>query len=136
MNNLRWSPTFETGVAEIDDDHRTMFALATAIGDGIAKRDEAFRAALQQFIALAERHFAKEEGILVRAGYPGVDKHKAYHAALLAKAQQLKAICDGKDDPTQAGECYIALVDFLIDDVVRGDTQFKSFLDTEGLARK
>lgn len=136
MHNLRWSPTFETGVAEIDDDHRAMFALATEIGDGIAKQDAGFRTALQQFIALAELHFAKEEDILVRAGYPNVDRHKAYHTALLTKARQLKAVCDRKDDPAQAGKCYGALVEFLIDDVVRGDTQFKSFLDAEGLTGK
>ena len=72
----------------------------------------------------------------MRAGYPNADRHKVYHAALLAKARQLKAICDGKDDPSQAGECYAALADFLIDDIVRGDTQFKSFLGATGLTRK
>jgi len=135
MDKLTWSPAFETGVADIDDDHRAMFALANEIGDGVAKQDEAFRAELQRFIALAEAHFAKEEDLLVRSGYPDVEAHKAYHASLLNKAKELKAICDGKDDPQQAGACYLALVDFLVDDIVRGDTRFKSHLDHRGLTR-
>jgi hemerythrin len=135
MDKLTWSPAFETGVADIDSDHRTMFALANEIGEGIAKQDKTFRAKLQRFIALTEAHFAREEELLVRSGYPDAEAHKAYHASLMAKAQELKAICDAKGDSEQAGGCYLALVDFLIDDVVRGDTQFKSHLDDRGLTR-
>jgi hemerythrin len=133
MDRFKWSPLFETGIADIDGDHRALIALATAIGDGLARRDERFRATLQEFIDAAEKHFTKEEDILGRAGFPDLDAHKAYHASLLTRAKELRKICDAEGDAEQAASCYSGLVDFLIDDVVRGDTQFKSFLDHRGL---
>ena len=137
MNHLKWSPAFETGVAEIDDDHRNLFALAEAIREGVAKRNTALISVpAQAFIDAAEKHFAREEEILVRVAFPDIDGHKVYHASLLTKAKQLKQVCDVEMDPEKAKACYDEVITFLIDDVVRGDSQFKSYVNHYGFARR
>jgi hemerythrin-like metal-binding protein len=137
VDGLTWLPSFETGVPEIDDDHRKLWALANGIRDGIDALDsELTGARVQDFIGTAEKHFALEEDILARSGYPDLEAHKRYHTSLLAKARQLSLVCDAEMDPKKAGACYAELVAFLIDDVVRGDSQFKSHLDYHGFVRK
>ncbi len=137
MDRLKWSTSFEIGVDDIDSDHRNLFVLARAIDAGLSRRDAALTAALvQKFIDGCEAHFAREEQYLRRAGYPQVDSHRHYHAVLLDKAKALREVCDAKSDPTDAHRCYDEVIAFLIDDVVRGDMMFKSFLDDRGLTRQ
>lgn len=133
MQRLEWLKSFETGVPEIDQDHRNLFSLATRIGEKVASQDGDFADILAEFIDQAQKHFAREEEILRVAKFPGLKAHKRYHDSLLAKALELKAVCDAEEEPKQAGICYSAMVDFLIDDIVRGDSQFKSFLDHVGV---
>jgi hemerythrin len=134
LDGLKWSTAFEIGVAEIDTQHRHLFALAEAVGTGLAKRDIGLAAAkVREFIEAAQRHFASEERILARAGFPEIEAHKVYHASLLAKAKELDAMCDIEANVHQADACYREVLAFLVDDVVRGDSQFKSYLQHHGL---
>lgn len=133
VDGFKWSPAFETGEPEIDKDHRALFALANSIGEDVGKRGSCSCSAhVKDFIDLAERHFAKEEKILARFGFPDLEAHKVYHASLLAQANRLKQVCDAATDPEAAEACYGELVAFLVDDIVRGDSQFKSYLDHHG----
>lgn len=129
MERLKWSPTYETGVADIDQDHRRLFALADAIYEGVAQRDATLTAQqVQGFIEACKTHFAWEEDVLARAGFPGLEGHKVYHTSLLAKADELRRSCDVETDLDKAHDCYEEVVAFLIDDVLRGDIEFNSYL--------
>jgi hemerythrin len=137
MEQLKWSPTYETGVAEIDQDHRRLFALADAIYDGVSKRDPTVTAKqVQGFIDACKTHFAWEENVLARAGFPGLEGHKVYHTSLLAKADELRKVCDVETDFAKAHACYEEVIAFLIDDVLRGDVEFNSYLDYFGVRQK
>lgn len=137
MDGFKWLPSYETGDAEIDSDHRKLFALVETIREGLATLDaRSTNAAVQEFIDAAAEHFAREEEILVRVSFPGLDDHRVYHTSLLAKAKQLGKICSTESDPKKASACYDKLIAFLVDDVVRGDSQFKSYLDHFRAAHK
>jgi hemerythrin len=136
MDALKWSQTFETGVTEIDDDHRHLFRLADAVRESIVKEDMAQSSTtLQHFIDAAQQHFVREERILAQLGFPDLAAHKVYHSSLVAKARQLRLVCDIEVNAAKADACYTELVAFLIDDVVRGDSQFKSYLQHYGSDR-
>lgn len=134
MDGLKWSKTFETGVPEIDGEHRHLFALAESIGEELGRGDlRLSEAKVRDFIDAAESHFANEEKILVRIGFPDVEDHRVYHASLVAKAKQLREVCHVEKTIEKADACYHEVLAFLVDDVVRGDTQFKSYLHHHGL---
>lgn len=135
MKKVEWSPTFEIGVDEIDEDHRHLFALVERIKAAIETKDRKQSSELvQQFITVSREHFAKEEALLTRLGYPEAAQHARYHAKLLEKANALKMICDAEMEDGGIEQCYVQVVSFLIDDVVAGDTKFKSFLHHHGFA--
>ena len=136
MIELKWSPTFEIGVEEIDSAHRKLFTMANDIRRAIGGKDpDLSRRRVEAFIAAAHQHFAEEEKFLADIGYAEARQHKAYHALLLAKAERLKEACDQKMEGGEAEGCYGEVMTFLIDDVVRGDHRFKSYLDHMGLTR-
>lgn len=127
---------FEFGVDEIDADHRRLFAMANEIREAIVNGDRDTRATLvKAFLEAAERHFADEEEYLRRVGYSEVAQHEAHHAALLAKAAALEELCEEGAGGRETEKHYGDLLAFVIDDVVRADHKFKSYLDHKGLTK-
>jgi len=134
MPEIEWSRTFEIGVKEIDDQHRKLFMLVKKIHHAIeSKDDELCRATIQMFVDTAEKHFEREERFLARVAFPEIEEHKTYHATLLIKAKELMNACGENARPGEAKNCYEAVVGFLIDDIVRGDSNIKSFVEHMGL---
>lgn len=73
-----WAPRMETGLAEIDAQHRRLFELAASF--------EGYREQVHVMTALAElgdyikTHFRDEEALLVACDYPELAAHRALHA--------------------------------------------------------
>ena len=130
MTRLRWSARFEMGVKSIDDEHKRLFALASAVPPGLAARSSIEIAA---FVEAAREHFVSEESILRSSGFPNLHEHRQYHLSLTRRAEDLTTICDAEENPIKSAECYDEIVSFLLDDIIRGDTAFKSFLQYHGL---
>lgn len=78
---LPWDPTLDTGHAGIDEQHRRLFAKASAL---LAAIDEGREAAevkdLLRFLAdYVSEHFDAEERLMKTAGYPGAEGHAVIH---------------------------------------------------------
>ena len=129
MRTFEWSPSLEVGEKEIDEEHRRLLEALRDIARGIEKSDlDVCRADVQAFIEASTDHFAKEESLLQRIGFPEIDEHKAYHASLLNHAKELMRVCNEGASPPHVKACYDKVVGFLIDDVVRGDSRIKAYL--------
>lgn len=112
---LVWHEAYECGDPTIDDEHQRLFVLANELisasigGKGVPVTA---RKALDRLIEHLVRHFADEEAILERRGYPGLAAHKRAHEGLVRRALELKSA-------VKAGEARLGeLVEFLADDVV------------------
>lgn len=87
---------------------------------------------LETLIKEAKGHFKREEAYLPEAKYPQLENHKIYHGKLLRQAEAAKAICEGIVTEHDIKECFESMAEFLIDDILRGDISFKSYLEYEG----
>jgi hemerythrin-like metal-binding protein len=135
MRTLQWPTKYDIGIEAIDDDHRELYAVMRDIHDSIETGDLAHTKALtEDFIGLAKAHFAREQEMLLRVRFPDVEEHIRHHAAIIAKARELKAIREDKAGKTEAAHLYDELLSVLLDDIVRGDHYFKSFLETQTCA--
>jgi len=134
MPKLEWLESFELRVPEIDGDHRTMLDLMkivrAAIAAGDRRRGEHY---LARLLAFTQGHFAREENLLEGWGYPGTARHANYHTELLERAVAVRRACADIESPRTFGECCEEMMSFLVDDVVRGDMQLKSFLENAEL---
>ena len=85
MKLVEWSNDLACGVAEIDRDHRKLVDLLND-AYGRMMTGEGGQAALSlanELSGLAARHFADEERLMGRIGFPGITAHKKMHQDLL-----------------------------------------------------
>jgi diguanylate cyclase (GGDEF)-like protein/hemerythrin-like metal-binding protein len=88
---LVWQPNDSIGEATIDEQHRGLLAHADSLIAAAARGCDAsdLLTRLHALIDDAVHHFAYEEGVLERSGYPAFAEHRALHEELITKANSL-----------------------------------------------
>ena len=124
------SPSFELECEALDRDHKHLLQQVNeiiAVIDG-ERADECAKLA-PQLIKYAKQHFAREESLLKKIGYPDVDKHVDHHLGLDHKMETILELASMADEQPAAGEkLKSALRFFLMDDIMNADLDFKSFV--------
>ncbi len=134
MQKLEWRESFELGIPEIDGDHRIMLELVRAVEAAAAAQDRCrSERSLDRFLAFTELHFAREETLLERWGFPGWRKHAHYHTGLFERAKDVRKVCATVETAEDYQRCCERMMSFLMDDVIRGDMKLKSYLENAGL---
>jgi len=108
---LVWHDNYDSGNAQIDEEHRELFALCNNLIAAFG-HDSEQKAALDQLLAHIARHFRHEEQILQDHHYGRFTEHQAAHKALLKKAADLKKASDNGNIR------FSHLINFLVNDVV------------------
>jgi hemerythrin len=84
-----WSPAIETGLPEIDAQHRNLFELAASFrGEGDQIR---VMRALSMLAEYANTHLRDEEAMLQAIGFAGLEAHREQHRLFRA---MLRALLD------------------------------------------
>jgi hemerythrin-like metal-binding protein len=110
MGLVMWNPEWETGVDQIDQQHRQLLAKLEDLFLAIHEDQHGDRiSGILTFLAnYVETHFATEEFHMQATDYPGFSAHKAIHDALRVQVAEL---IDGfGKDPAVMTE---AVVDYL-----------------------
>lgn len=91
MPIIQWRKEFETGVPDVDYEHRELVDLINALGDQVEAH--ASREQIQQFLgevfAKIAAHFALEESIMRKHDYDEYEAHKAEHERLLDEIRDI-----------------------------------------------
>jgi hemerythrin len=78
---MKWDPRLETGIEEIDRQHRELFKridnLELSIYGGKSKVEMVMM--IEYLETYVEEHFGSEETLLLRTGYPELEKHRQEH---------------------------------------------------------
>ena len=136
MKNFEWSTVFEIGVPEIDHDHQSMVSITNEVREALsAARYEQASRLVDRLLEASKAHFRREESLLSQLGFSRLSGHVRYHAGLLEKAQKVRQVCEDAAGKAAIQDCYDEMLSFLVDDIVRGDYDFKSFLEERGLAK-
>jgi hemerythrin len=90
--DYEWTDSYRLGIPGVDQEHRTFFALLTAIQLSVEEQDGlGAREALRNLRLYAENHFAHEESYLRALGYPALPGHQAEHAEFMRDVTVLEA---------------------------------------------
>ena len=84
---LHWQATYDTGIEEIDLQHRYFMALINRLTVELAASDDPkYRQSLLNELAkYAAFHFASEENLMAKFGYPDRERHRMLHIELIDK---------------------------------------------------
>jgi hemerythrin-like metal-binding protein len=90
---FEWSNNYSVGINSIDAQHQKLFALGrelyTAMSNGQGKASLA--RILDRLVQYTMVHFSHEERLMRLADYPGLEAHKAEHAALTQQVQKFQS---------------------------------------------
>ena len=94
MSLIEWRKEFETGIPDIDHEHRELVELINSLHAHMATGADHSRAAafLGEVFARIAAHFALEESIMRKHAYDEYEAHKAEHEQLL---DEIRDIMDG-----------------------------------------
>jgi hemerythrin-like metal-binding protein len=89
---LGWTDSLETGIAEIDAQHRELFRCVARVRDAAFADDAAEMDRTVTFLrAYVDEHFRTEEAFMAAKRYPGLARHRLEHAALLEAVAEIAA---------------------------------------------
>ena len=125
------TPSFLMDYESLDKEHQALADIVNqivkAIDDDEAEKCESL---MSDLVKSAKEHFANEEALLAKAGYPDFKKHQDHHRNLNTKMDHMIEFSN------MAGENQLArdslrkeLVFFLMDDVITTDMDFKAFVE-------
>jgi hemerythrin-like metal-binding protein len=94
MTLIEWRKEFETGIPDVDHEHRELVDLINGLHEHIASGADPARVAefLGEVFARIAAHFALEESIMRKHAYDEYEAHKAEHERLL---DEIRDIMDG-----------------------------------------
>ncbi len=92
MPLLQWNETYSVQVASLDQQHQTLFRTINELHDALhaGHGKDIVGKVLQRLIDYTKSHFAAEEVILERNGYPDLAVHRAAHKALVSQVLKFK----------------------------------------------
>jgi hemerythrin len=129
----RWSDGFALGDSIVDAQHRAFFEEAASLRAALESDEpkDGIVAYCATFIANLRAHFADEEQLMARIGFPALAVHRQEHERLLVRTEEVVA-------EIHAADCLIdcllgtrSLMEALVEHVTNQDMGIKSFMMRE-----
>jgi hemerythrin-like metal-binding protein len=119
---------------DLQAEHETLVGILNQALDIIRSEQnpdiEPLLALLEKLRKAAVAHFAHEEEIMANLGYADLASHSIHHAHCIVRLSQIgDTLLAGKIKPGR--NLLDELFDMILDDVIRADSGFKSFLDNK-----
>lgn len=92
MTLLQWSSKFLTGIDAVDADHQALFRAINELNDHVSGGADAEKVqeTLDMLTNYVDSHFAREEALMERAGYPDIVEHMATHRRTQRQVQDYR----------------------------------------------
>jgi hemerythrin-like metal-binding protein len=105
MAYFEWDASLETGIEQIDEQHRSLFALANELHDAVQADDdpELVENAVYALSEYVTQHFADEESLMAQTGFARLNWHKTLHRDLTAETMRIAARYFNGDDLLPTG---------------------------------
>lgn len=103
--DLEWTEECAYGEPGLDADHRKLYDLYNEIRDSLRAAEEQtappadLRALCAGLVTFSRRHFAQEEALMARHGYPEFDLHRTLHRTFLQQIEDIQVFVRDGDDP-------------------------------------
>lgn len=131
---LEWDEKYSVEVAEIDNQHKKMFATINELIGAINSNSAAehLDGIIKQLLEYKEYHFATEEKYFKEFGYEGAEEHIAKHLMFGEKLASIQEKCAG-NTLMLSFELVDFLEDWLIEHLMTFDQKYKDCFKTHGL---
>lgn len=135
MPTIRWSRKLSVRIPEIDLQHRQLVDVAADLEMGLALGvdKEIMNRVMRDLNAYAREHFATEERLMRRHGFPGLDEHVTQHQSFIEKLLHFELdYLDGRAELSK--ELFEYLIRWLEEHVASYDQLYAQHLREKGVA--
>ena len=123
MEIIQWSPTLETGIDVIDQQHKRIVDYINALRIAQVKGDRgAVAKTIDDVIDYTQSHFGFEEALMEDAGYPLLNAHKRVHELFIRRVAVLHQRFKSGEDIAQ--ELHNVLARWLITHIQTEDRHY------------
>ncbi|MCF6180141.1 MAG: bacteriohemerythrin, partial [Geopsychrobacter sp.] len=121
-NLIRWREELNTGIPEIDEQHRRLVALINQLFAAMKQGSNKIEIAtvVDELVNYTLTHFRDEEDLMRRHGYPGLSEHQRIHKTFVATVADYAEKIKG-DENLSATEVFSFLKDWLISHIIKQD---------------
>jgi len=79
-------------VTDIEHEHHKLIEMLDALNDALRRHEprQAVYRVIDDIIAYTELHFANEEQIMAKSGFPEFELHKQHHQRMVSEARHLR----------------------------------------------
>ena len=129
-----WRSEYNLNVREMDNQHKELVSIISdlqkAINEGEGK--ERLGQVLESLIKYTDFHFASEEKLMKKHGYPGCDEHGIKHVKM--RARVLSLIHDyNSGGMAKTFSVLKFLQDWLIKHILETDRNYADYLNRKGI---
>lgn len=127
---IHWNEAYETGVKDIDDQHKELFNYIDQLE--VCIRDEVFEGAQIEIILnflqmFCSTHFCLEEGCMRQRACPVQEKNKKAHEKFLAYFKDFRKAYDRSDQKAKLiRDLHQVLLKWLVQHIIRIDMHVKN----------
>ncbi len=136
MNHVfRWDPSYSVNIAELDRQHQQLFRTLAELEHSIrtGSADSIIGAVLHDLIHYTIRHFAAEEALMQRHGFPGYDAHRSDHQLLAQRLTQFN-LSRRAGRPDVPPNLLTFLKTWWQNHVLETDKEYSEFLNAKGVS--
>jgi len=136
MALIKWDPSFSVGVSALDADHRNLASLINEINAACRQRlgRETISSLLGRLRSHITDHFAREEALMERLGYPGYADHWNHHVDTNAALQRIFELGASIDDLSVQHDMLVFLKAWFTNHVLGADQKLRGFFIAQGVA--
>jgi len=130
MEPLQWNPSLAVGQGEIDGQHRELFERAGHFFAvrGAPDKVPQISAAFMYLDSYVRFHFAQEEKLMLRIGYPELVEHQGEHRDYIRRLDSVKSQFESEGDSAAVAMALDGLLRlWLVDHIGQADKRVGDF---------
>jgi hemerythrin len=130
-----WRNEFNLNVKEMDKQHRVLVGIISTLQQAVKNGEGKLKLAevLESLLAYTDKHFAAEEKLMKKHGYPGYNEHKSKHIKMRGKVLSLiKDYNDGR--VTISFSVLTFLQNWLSKHIMETDMKYAAYLNKKGVS--
>lgn len=129
MAFIKWRESYNTGVEQFDNEHHKIVELIEVLFQAVRNdNDSEVEKAVSELVEYTEKHFAGEEQMMEKAGFPGLEDHRQEHIKLADQAKEFQKIQQSEMSYEEIRKFYHFLREWLVDHIVGCDKKYGEFI--------
>ena len=132
---MKWTKDLSVWIGKFDEQHKRLIDILNQLREAHAqgRGKQTLAQAIERLHAYASSHFASEEQLMTRHGYPDLESHHREHMDFAAKMEDFEERLESPG-VNLSGEVIEFLEDWLATHIKTSDKSYASFFKDKGVS--